>query len=71
MLEKIEFSHGTDLIRSQGIRISFIKHYEGYSNKKIEQMKVGKGEVTMGGGIGYREFALKLSKVMGELEKIY
>lgn len=57
----MEFSHGTEQMKAQGIRISFIKHYE-HKEKETEKKEFAMGQ---------REFALKLSKVMSQLEKIY
>lgn len=39
LLEKLEFSKGTEWLRSEGLRISFINHYE----VKIDRETTSKG----------------------------
>ncbi|CDW91592.1 UNKNOWN [Stylonychia lemnae] len=95
LLEKLEFSKGTEQVRALGLRVSFINHYDvrieednvmsgvqSQFQKRDSQMnffqQVGGGnrnnkqpnqlEMSM---MNSREFALKLNKYVGQLEKIY
>lgn len=90
LLEKLEFSKGTEWVRSEGVRISFINHYDvtieddnvlGDTARYTQEKKtfnllgnlggLGKGGNINNSIINSRDFALKLNKYVGLLEKIY
>ena len=81
LLEKLEFSKGTEWLRSEGLRISFINHYDvtieddnvlGENAKKNLNFLPDRAKNGLNNSIiNSRDFALKLNKYVGYLEKIY
>ena len=69
LLEKLEFSKGTEWVRTQGLRVSFINHYEVNGGLRQESDNPPRHQIL--NPMNSRDFALKLNKYLAALEKIF